>query len=94
LRPELNDRLLWNYCQKHGWVLFTGNRNHDDTDSLQATLLDSWQIGHLPVLTLANIGNFEHSHAYALRVAKDVADLLFGMAHGEYRDQARIYVPR
>src|SRR5438105_307393 len=52
----VGDRHLWNYCQEHGWVLFTDNRNHDHEDSLNATLADSWQNGHLPVLTLANKG--------------------------------------
>jgi hypothetical protein len=47
-----------------------------------------------PVLTLANKGRFEHSPDYAKRVATDVAELLFGIAQGEYRDQPRIYVPR
>jgi hypothetical protein len=49
----LDDRSLWTYCQANGWVLFTENRNQDGPDSLQATLLDSWQTGHLPVLTLS-----------------------------------------
>src|ERR1700676_4101607 len=44
-----------------------------------------------PDLTLANKGRFEHSRAYAERVATDVAELLFGIVHGEYRDQDRIY---
>ena len=29
LAPRLDDRSLWNYCQQHGWVLFTENRNDD-----------------------------------------------------------------
>ncbi len=94
LPRDLDDRSLWNRCQQDGWVLFTENRNHEDENSLQATLTDSWRVGHLPVFTLANKGKFEHSPAYARRVATDVAELLFGIAQGEYRDQPRIYVPR
>ena len=30
---------------------------------------------------------------FATQVAKDVADVLFGVVHGEFRDQSRIYVP-
>jgi hypothetical protein len=30
---------------------------------------------------------------YAERVASDVAELLFGIAEQQYRDQPRIYVP-
>ena len=94
LPPSLDDRSLWDRCQRDQWVLFTENRNADGPDSLQATLADSWQRGHLPVLTLANKGRFEHSPGYALRVAKDLAELLFGIRSREYCDQPRIYVPR
>ena len=94
LPPGLDDRSLWNHCQQEGWILFTENRNHDGPDSLHATLMDSWHVGHLPVLTLANKGRFEHSREYGKRVATDVAELLFGIEHGEYRDQQRIFVPR
>lgn len=93
LPRNLDDRSLWNRCQQDGWVLFTENRNDEDENSLQATLADSWQMGCLPVLTLANKGRFEHSASYAKRVAEDIAELLFGIAHEEYRDQPRIYVP-
>jgi hypothetical protein len=61
LSPGLDDRSLWNYCQQHDWVLFTENRNHNGANSLEATIVDSWQMGHLPVLTLANKGKFENS---------------------------------
>ncbi len=94
LPRDLDDRSLWNRCQQDGWVLFTENRNDEDENSLQATLADSWRMGHLPILTLANKGRFEHSARYAKRVAIDVAELLFGIAQEEYRDQPRIYVPR
>jgi hypothetical protein len=94
LARDLDDRSLWNRCQEDGWVLLTENRNHDGPDSLHATLRDSWQTGHLPVLTQSNKGRFEHSRSYAERVATDVAEILFGIAQGEYRDQPRIYVPR
>jgi len=94
LSPEMLDRPLWNYCQAEGWVLFTENRNQDDADSLEATLKDSGRMGHLPVLTLANKSRFEHQRDYAVRVAADVAELMFGISQGEYTHQGRIYVPR
>jgi hypothetical protein len=93
LPRDLDDRSLWNRCQEIGWVLLTENRNHDGPDSLQATLQDSWKEGHLPVLTLSNKGRFEHSRYYAEQVATDVAELPFGIANGQYRDQPRISVP-
>ncbi len=89
----MDDRPLWNYCQEHRWVLFTENRNNDGPDSLQATLVGSWRDGNLPVLTLANKGRFEHSPEYARCVAAQIAELLYGVHFGQYRDQPRIYVP-
>jgi hypothetical protein len=76
LPPHLDDRSLWNHCQEQGWALFTENRNHYGLDSLNATLMDSWRVGHFPVLTLANKGKFDHSRQYAARVATDIAELL------------------
>ncbi|CAA9409727.1 MAG: hypothetical protein AVDCRST_MAG64-2220 [uncultured Phycisphaerae bacterium] len=94
LPRDLDDRALWGYCQRQGWVLFTENRNRDGPDSLEATLADSWRSGHLPVLTLANKGRFEHSREYADRVATDVAELMFDLAEMGYVAPPRIYVPR
>jgi hypothetical protein len=93
LARDLDDRSLWNFCQREGWVLLTENRNDDGPDSLQATLADSWKEGHLPVLTLANKARFKDSGEYAGRVANDVAGLLVDMADGRRLDLARIYVP-
>lgn len=93
LSRHLDDRSLWHVCQTDAWVLFTEDRNDDGPNSLQATLTDSYRTGHLPVLTLANKGRFENSGEYAARTAGDIAELLFGVAHGDYRDQPRIYVP-
>ena len=94
LQRNLGDRPLWNRCQEDGWVLFTENRNHDGPNSLQATLSDSWRMGHLPVLTLSIKRKFETNRDYAEQVATDVAELLFGINQGDYRDQPRIFVPR
>lgn len=90
---NLDDRSLWNLCQRDGWVLFTDNRNDDGPDSLQATLDDSWNDGHLPVLTLSSKRRFEEDRGYSDRVATDVAEVLFGIEQKQYLDQPRIYVP-
>ncbi len=93
LDRDIDDRTLWRFCQEKGWVLFTENRNHDDDDSLNAVIQDSWRDGHLPVLTLANKGRFENNETYATRVARDVAELLFVAFVDEIRNQPRIFVP-
>jgi hypothetical protein len=93
LNPGISDRVLWQHCQEKEWVLFTENRNHEDEDSLNATLQDSWHVGHLPVLTLANKGKFENNRMYAATVAKDIATQLFDAFFVGNRDQPRIFVP-
>lgn len=93
LNRGLDDRSLWRYCQYHGWALFTDNRNHEDENSLSATIQDSWREGHLPVLTLANKRRFENDPTYAARVSRDVATLLFAVFVEGVRDQPRIFVP-
>lgn len=94
LARDLSDRSLWEYCQQHGWVLLTENRNHDGPDSLYATLSDSWKSGSLPVVTLANKGRFENDGVYAEFVADQIAGILVDVADGKCCDQPRIYVPR
>lgn len=93
LDRRLDDRSLWNYCQANGWVLFTDNRNHEDENSLEATIRDSWREGHLPILTLANKGRFENSASYATQVAENVVELLIAAFCFQIRDQPRIFVP-
>ena len=88
-----DDRTLWHFCQDNDWGLFTDNRNHEDENSLNATIQDSWREGHLPILTLANKGRFENSETYAARVAQDVAELLVVAFLDEIRDRPRIFVP-
>ena len=90
---DVDDRTLWQRCQSEGWVLLTDNRNEVDPTSLQATLDEAWAPGMLPVLTLADKQRFERDAEYRQRVASDIADVLFGLKHGEYRDRDRILSP-
>ena len=94
LPSDIDDRTLWAICQADGWVLFTDNRNDEGETSLHATLLELWKPGDVPVLTLSSKAKFEQRADYRERVAADIAELLFGIAEGEYRDCDRIYVPR
>ena len=82
LPENLDDRSLWHHCQQERWVLFTENRNEDGSNSLQATIVDSWRSGDLPVLTLANKRRFSKDPEYAREDARDVAEVLFGLAQG------------
>lgn len=91
---NLNDRELWTYCQREGWILFTENRNHEDADSLGATMLDLYRLGDLPVITVANKREFEGNAHYADQVAQEVADLMFEIATQNFQAPPRVYVPR
>jgi len=93
LPRDLDDRSLWRFCQANGWVLFTNDKNNDGPDSLQATLHDSWHVGLLPVLTLANQGRFRRELPYARQTASDIAEVLYGIASGEPLYRPRIFVP-
>lgn len=61
---------------------------------LEATLGDSWQIGHLPVLTLTDKDKFDRDRAYGERAASDIAEFLFDIRDGKYCESPRFYVPR
>lgn len=92
---DTNDRELWIRCQQQGWVLLTDNRNADHEDSLESALVELWRIGHLPVITIGSKDDFQRDAHYAEIVARDVADLLFGIAtENDYCDEPRVYVPR
>ena len=93
LSQELDDRAIWNFCQAEGWVLLTDNRNEEGANSLQATLGDSWRPGHLPIVTISDREKFVRMPEYATRVATQIADVLYGVVQGEYRDRPRIFVP-
>ncbi len=92
---DIDDRTLWSRCQEEQFVLFTENRNHEGPDSLQAAIESAWTQGRLPVLTLGSKRRFERERDYALAVAEDIADVLFGIVQaGEFLDESRIWVPR
>jgi hypothetical protein len=94
IAPGTDDRSLWEFCQRDGWVLFTANRNRQGLNSLEAALDDLWRPGLLPVITIASKSRFELDRPYAELVAAEVAELLFGIHDGNYCDQPRIFVPR
>jgi hypothetical protein len=91
---DIDDRSLWMWCQQNSLVLFTDNRNEDSAVSLQTALRELWKPGDFPVITVGDKKTFELNARYRERVAADVAELLFGISQGEYRDRDRIYVPR
>ncbi len=90
---DIDDRTLWKRCQEDRLVLFTDNRNAENDVSLQATLTAMWKPGDLPIITPTSKSKLEQDAGYRERVAADVAEILFGLVEGKYRDRDRIYVP-
>jgi len=90
LQANIKDRPLWNFCQEHGWVLLTENRNEDGPDSLEATIRACNQIASLPVITLGDAKRFNYDRAYA-EAAEGVMDILLDLDNR--RGAGRLYVP-
>lgn len=94
LDPGMDDRRLWQFCQQQRLALFTDNRNSDDQDSLQATMLDSLRPDSLPVLTPGDKGRFHSSTDYQIRVARSVAEIMYSLRHdATYLGVGRLFVP-
>jgi hypothetical protein len=86
-----SDSELWRLCQQHEIVLITGNRNANDTDSLEATIREQADAASLPVLTIADPDRIMTSRDYAERVAAQVLDYLMELE--KLRGAGRLYVP-
>jgi hypothetical protein len=54
LDSNSNDRQVWRFCQREGFILLTGNRNDEDDTSLARTLREENSADSLPVVTVAN----------------------------------------
>jgi hypothetical protein len=49
------DAVVWQTCQAEDVILFTGNRNAEGPDSLEAVIQRDNQSHHLPVITVGNL---------------------------------------
>ena len=76
-----SDRLVWQACQKHEYVLITANRSRDDSDSLQATIEDSNSATSLPVLTVYSADRLLNERTFAERAADELLDYLFDLKY-------------
>lgn len=91
---SLPDREVWNRCQTAGLVLITDNRNHDDPDSLEATLRDSVQWDSLPVLTVSDKDALRYNPTYAEQIALDLLEALSDIKDFDrYRGAGRVFLP-
>jgi hypothetical protein len=75
---ESSDREVWSYCQEHGFLLVTANRNMDESDSLEATIRELGHAAALPILTISRpkrLMNAPYREDCAYRIADIVIDL-------------------
>ena len=85
------DRLVWQTCQGHDVILFTGNRNQEGPDSLESALRTLNRPDSLPIITLSNPARLSRDRTYAHKVAERLMDYLLDLEN--YRGAGRLYVP-
>jgi hypothetical protein len=85
------DSQVWLTCQRERLVLITANRNADGPDSLEATIRAENTLGSLPVLTISDIEELQHSADYAERVVARLIEYLIEI--DLYRGAGRLYLP-
>ncbi|HET6575274.1 MAG TPA: hypothetical protein VFG68_16835 [Fimbriiglobus sp.] len=95
LAHDAPDRVVWNACQRAGFILLTANRNNDGPDSLDAAIRDG-PATSLPVLTIADAARVMHDGIYALQVAIDLLDYLTDLRDvpDKLLGAGRLYLPK
>lgn len=91
LSPDAKDSAIWFVCQQMGLLLMTANRNHDDADSLEATLRAHGDVNSLPVLTLADADRVLFDRNYADRVVARTIEVILDL--DTLRGCGRVFVP-
>lgn len=91
LRAEATDVEIWQFCQAHGYVLITSNRNRASADSLESTIRARGTGESLPVLTLADPERVRHDRGYAGRVVISLLQTLLDI--DSVRGAGRLYLP-
>jgi hypothetical protein len=90
LDPEDSDREIWQFCQKQGLLLLTGNRNMDGPDSLGQTIEDLNGPGALPVLTIG-VRERVLDAAYREDCVYRIADIVTEL--DRVRGTGRLFIP-
>jgi hypothetical protein len=91
LDPASSDRLIWHFCQEHGYFLLTSNRNADTKDSLEVTLRRDGTPTSLPIFTLASPDRVYHNPTYLERVVEKLLDYV--LEADRIRGAGRLYLP-
>lgn len=85
------DAEVWRVCQERQLILFTGNRNMESDDSLEATIRKYGTVGSLPVCTVADALRVLSDNLYMERVAVKLIETLMDL--DRYRGTGRVYLP-
>lgn len=91
LAPDISDAEIWRLCQQQQIVFLTANRNSDTPDSLEPTIRNENTPQSLPVFTLADAQQIQHSREYAERIVERLLEYLLDIDN--YRGTGRLYLP-
>ncbi len=92
LSANSSDSIVWKRCQAEELVLFTGNRNQNDLDSLETIIRTLNTFDSFPVFTLGNPKRFLVDRQYAALVADQLLEYAFEIDH--HRGTGRIFLPK
>lgn len=90
LAENSTDREVWRFCQQHGMILLTGNRNKRDDTSLEQTLRDENNEQSLPVLTVSDKDRLVEQD-YRERCVESLLNIILELDN--FLGTARQYIP-
>jgi hypothetical protein len=91
LPTNSDDRVVWEFSQKHQMILLTANRNMKGEDSLEQIIREDNTINSLPVITIGNLDRFSQEPNYRSRCADRMIDIVLHIE--DYRGAGRIFIP-
>lgn len=87
-----DDKEVWQYCQKNGDLLLTGNRTASDgAKSLEYTIRRYLKEDSLPVITIGNLARVMTDPTYCWRCAENLVEIVLDL--DSVRDTPRLYIP-
>lgn len=91
LSVDAPDAEVWAKCQVEQLILITDNRNHDDSDSLEAIIRRDNSPKSLPIFTISSADAFRRDREYADRVVVSIYEYLLRIE--SILGAGRIYLP-
>jgi predicted nuclease of predicted toxin-antitoxin system len=91
LSDRASDKTVWQFCQKNGYILLTGNRStKDGSKSLELTIRHLVTPESLPVLTISNLKRINSDPVYRKRCAEQMAEIVDDIER--YRGTMRLFL--